>query len=581
MKKVYMFILMLCIAGVVFSQGKYNSADNNFSVVKVDKAMSNFSDSKTLIDSLHYDGDDVTNAIGTGGAATFEVAAYFDAATLAPYNAAGNKISSVKLFINGVATVSGTTIKIYADDQTTVLYSQAFTPVEGWNDVVLTAAFTIPATGIYVGYEVVATGGYPAGCDAGPEVANGNWILFGGTWDHLVNLSATLTYNWHIRAMIDDGVVLPTPTAYCTPLAWNAGDIEVATSVTSGTFTLSNTQGGTLTCSGATGISAPFSTTFVPGAVSLGNAQTYTFTFDFDPTVAGTTNQTYTITTNGGDIVIDLSGMAHDPYGVTLGTFENIADFEITFNGWTMIDNDASPTYGFTGVTFPNSGYTGSFISFNPATTTPALTDPEIAPHGGAKFAACIAATTPPNDDWLITPQSALIENAGSTVSMWVKTFDDTWGLERYAVWVSTTDVQQASFTKISAGTYLEAPITWTQVTYPLDAYVGQQIYVAVQCVTNDAFVFMLDDLEFNIIIGNETPVQSEISIFPNPTNGRLNIANVANAEVTIYNVLGEMVISASNIDNYVDLSDLSAGSYIVKVKDNDRVVSKHITLTK
>jgi hypothetical protein len=572
---------MLCIAGVVFSQGKYNSADNTFSAVTIDKAMSNHGSSKALIDSLHYDGDDITNAIGTGGAATFEVAAYFDAATLAPYNAAGNKISSLKYFINGVTNVTSTTVKIYADDQTTVLYSQACTPVEGWNEAIFTAPFTIPATGIYVGYEVVATGGYPAGVDAGPQDANANWILFGGSWAHLIDLGATLTFNWHIRAMVDDGVVLPTPQAYCNPLTWNAGDIEVAASATSGTFTLSNVQGGTLTCSGATGISAPFSTTFVPGAVSLGNGQSYTFTFDFDPTVAGTTNQTYTITTNGGNIVINLVGMAHDPYGVTLGTFENIADFELTFNGWDMIDNDASTTYGFSGTTFTNSGYTGSYIIFNPATTSPAMSGTAIAPHGGAKYAACFAATTPPNDDWLITPQSAVIENVGSTFSMWVKSYVADYGLERYAVWVSTTDTQQASFTKISAGTYLEADTVWTQVTYPLDAYVGQQVYVAIQCVTNDAFIFMVDDVEFNIIIGEQSPVASEISIFPNPTNGRLNITNAFNADVTVYNLVGEVVLSASNINSYVDLSDLANGSYIVKVSENDRVITKHISLTR
>ena len=64
--------------------------------------------------------------------------------------------------------------------------------------------------------------------------------------------------------------------------------------------------------------------------------------------------------------------------------------------------------------------------------------------------------------------------------------------------WVSTTDNLPASFTKISAGTYIQAPVTWTEYTYDLSAYNNQSVYIAVQCVSADAYAFMIDDIEIS-----------------------------------------------------------------------------------
>lgn len=41
----------------------------------------------------------------------------------------------------------------------------------------------------------------------------------------------------------------------------------------------------------------------------------------------------------------------------------------------------------------------------------------------------------------------------------------------------------------------MEAPVAWTQYTYDLNSYAGQQIYLAINCVSDDAFVFMVDDI--------------------------------------------------------------------------------------
>jgi PKD repeat protein len=176
--------------------------------------------------------------------------------------------------------------------------------------------------------------------------------------------------------------------------------------------------------------------------------------------------------------------------------FESYTDFSLVFTPWTTNDADGSPTYGITNYDFLHSQEPMAFIAFNPASTTPSLSgDPYMQPHSGTKFAACFAATTPPNNDWMISPQIELGTNGH--LKFWVKSYTDQWGLEKYNVGVSTTTPQPGSFTIISGTTPLEAPVTaWQQKDFDLSAYSGQQIYIGIQCVSSDAFIFMLDDME-------------------------------------------------------------------------------------
>lgn len=175
--------------------------------------------------------------------------------------------------------------------------------------------------------------------------------------------------------------------------------------------------------------------------------------------------------------------------------FEAYSDFSITFNPWTLKDVDGSATYGITDVEFTNQYSPMAYIIFNPSATTPPQTDASIQPHSGTKYAACFASTTPPNNDWLISPPLAAESN--TSVSFWVKSYISDYGLERYKVGVSTTNTNPESFTIISGSSYLEAPTTWQQKSFDLNAYNGQTIYIGIQCVSNDAFIFMVDDFNF------------------------------------------------------------------------------------
>jgi len=235
--------------------------------------------------------------------------------------------------------------------------------------------------------------------------------------------------------------------------------------------------------------------------------------------------------------------------------FENYTDFSLEFVPWTLVDVDGSLTYGMTGTTWLHSGEAQSFIIFNPTATTPVIATGAEA-HGGTKYAACFASTTPPNNDWIITPRIHL--GATGTFSFWAKSFTAQYGLERFKVGVSTTGTLPANFTTISTGTYIEAPITWTQFTYNVDTYANQFIYIGINCVSNDAFIFMLDDITLDAPggVANDDPIVAPILTnlggnYPNPFNPntyiKYSVKQATPVSITIYNVKGQKVKTLVN----------------------------------
>ncbi|RLD34994.1 MAG: hypothetical protein DRI83_07340, partial [Bacteroidetes bacterium] len=180
--------------------------------------------------------------------------------------------------------------------------------------------------------------------------------------------------------------------------------------------------------------------------------------------------------------------------------FEDEVDWTFDFTPWMAVDADGLTTYTMTGVTWPNGGEPQAFIVFNTATTDPpTLDDPDLQPYEGDKFGACLAAVPDGalgNDDWFISDMVSLgTDSKGASFNFWARTYTDDYGLERFNVGVSTTGTAPADFTIISGATYIEAPMAWTEYNYDLSAYAGMDVYVAIQCVSYDAFIFMIDNL--------------------------------------------------------------------------------------
>jgi len=72
-------------------------------------------------------------------------------------------------------------------------------------------------------------------------------------------------------------------------------------------------------------------------------------------------------------------------------------------------------------------------------------------------------------------------------------------------------------------------------------------------------------------------PVEEDISIFPNPTSGTINITGLTQpATIKIYNLQGQLVKSFYQVQKYIDLTDLDKGVYILNLEFEDqRVVRK------
>ena len=345
-------------------------------------------------------------------------------------------------------------------------------------------------------------------------------------------------------------------------------------------------------------------------------------------------NATFTWETGAGG-----SGGTGDEF---TDSFETYDDFVLDFTPWTNVDVDASATYHITGIDFTNTGSPMAYIVFNPNSTTPAM-DPMA--NTGDKFAASFAATTPPNNDWLITPQ--LTAGDGWEFSMFVKTHMADYGLERYAVGVSTTGTNPEDFTIISTGDYLEAPVdSWAEVSFDLSAYAGQDVYVGIHCVSHDAFIFLVDDvhfgaakskafqefkvylddmttpvatgigettlsylfedlengshtagvqsvfetassdvvtIDFSILTGINDINGAQIVMYPNPTKDVLNITNVEGATITIYTTLGQVVeTKVSNETNATfNMTNFENGTYIVKITKDDQIRTARISVVK
>ena len=74
-----------------------------------------------------------------------------------------------------------------------------------------------------------------------------------------------------------------------------------------------------------------------------------------------------------------------------------------------------------------------------------------------------------------------------------------------------------------------------------------------------------------------------EVAVYPNPSTGLFNIDNVRGADVEIFNLMGQRVFSATEVNENlsVDLSDLSEGTYVVRISGISTVKTQKINIVK
>ncbi len=332
-------------------------------------------------------------------------------------------------------------------------------------------------------------------------------------------------------------------------------------------------------------------------------------------------------------------------------SWESYADFTVaggesagtnSLGAWTIVNNKAgTANWGSSDYDFENEGTDYGFIIFNPTTTDPAA-DAHPA-QDGEKYGAFTQANVIGDDKWLISP--ALEVTATSELTFWAKAMTHAYGAERFIVLVSTTDNDPASFTKISAGDYLESSTDWTDYTFDLSEYDGETLYFAINYVSYDAFFFLIDAITVTDVVApteyfytitldveegtheykyflvedapswdmgewagglNRTIVVSEemiqedvwgdepisvptitdnkFTVYPNPARDIINVVSGSQINnVRVFDLSGRLVFSQSYNANQVvlDINNFKNGLYIMQIATGEGIQNVKFSVVK
>lgn len=259
---------------------------------------------------------------------------------------------------------------------------------------------------------------------------------------------------------------------------------------------------------------------------------------------------------------------AASPYVMNFEYGEDFAIADEFVPAWKGIDmSGAYYQYGFN-VSYPHRQEPVGFMSFPNGTTT-------LTAYEGERF-GIVFGSGDQNDQplesnaWLISPKLQL-PAATAGVSFHVKSATVEYGFEKYNVLVSVTDNKPESFVKV--GGTREAPAEWTAVNVDLAEYAGKEVHVAIQCVSFDAFAFMIDNIVVGGGVGNEVASNAvRVTVYPNPASEMILVnADQAIEQVAIFQVTGNMIYNSPDKMNTEEfrynVSGLAPGIYLARVK--------------
>lgn len=196
------------------------------------------------------------------------------------------------------------------------------------------------------------------------------------------------------------------------------------------------------------------------------------------------------------DKTVQLTWISPEPTDGYFDDFESHEDFAVNSAGnigWSYIDADNKSTYTWQACTFPTQGQKMAFVVMNPWMTSPAVNEnPDYQPYSGKKMLVDFCAVDAQNNDYIISPE--LNFDQDFQISFMARSYkvSDNIAAERIRVGYSTTGRQPSDFKYVNDGPYVELPAEWTLVKYTIPK---EAKYVTVNCVSDDAFMLMIDDI--------------------------------------------------------------------------------------
>lgn len=253
--------------------------------------------------------------------------------------------------------------------------------------------------------------------------------------------------------------------------------------------------------------------------------------------------------------------------------FENCQAFTGIVPAWQNLDLDGSATWDWPQHSFPGETAAWGWLVFEPALVSPPLTA-QLAPYAGSRMAVSLSATTPPNNDWLISPALHLGEEG--MLKFWARSADASFGLERMQVLLSNTDNSWTSFKTLHSEAYLPVPGAWTEYSYDLSAWAGERIYLAWRCISVDAMALCLDNLsvfsEGGWVANQDShlPVL-EFSSYPNPASDGFCVSSKDGKpyRLEIFNLKGQKLYETDKLHDFNSQEmglKLCSGLYFIRL---------------
>lgn len=191
--------------------------------------------------------------------------------------------------------------------------------------------------------------------------------------------------------------------------------------------------------------------------------------------------------TDNSDITLTWDRPAVESYGeVITEDVEKYPSFNVDNAGdWRFIDGDGQATYPIEDIDMPNAGYIGAYIILDEAKGL----NPSFATNSGTKCFACFSTVQGRNDDWLVSPE---LPGIAQTISFYARSYSLAYGSEEFEFLYSTTTPEASAFIRIAEVKNLSNE--WTLFSYDIPQ--GAR-YFAIRCVSNDRFIFMVDDISY------------------------------------------------------------------------------------
>lgn len=204
------------------------------------------------------------------------------------------------------------------------------------------------------------------------------------------------------------------------------------------------------------------------------------------------------------------------------------------------------------------------------------------------------------NTDGPLTPDNSFVTQSfavpanGATLTFKIGGMDPDFSAEHYAVYViNAADITETTtigeFVALLTTPKLEETLAGAPAvnkTVSLAGHEGQTVRIVFRHYNiTDQFVIVLDDVTVTAgnVAGVNDALASQLSVYPNPANNVINIANAENILVNGVEIvdLNGRTIKSSKFDGVanaeINVSDLASGVYMMTISSDKGTITKKI----